>query len=74
MMTVVELRGEHKVMTDDYVLSLHQASRFGAEVGAPLVDRTSTLLPNSVATKATISSMEVGQALCSPGEAGISHR
>ncbi len=46
----------------------------GAEVGAPLVDRTSTLLPNSVATKATISSMEVGQALCSPGKAGISHR
>jgi hypothetical protein len=33
----------------------------GAEVGAPLVDRTSTLLPNSVATKATISSMEVGK-------------
>jgi len=46
----------------------------GAKMGVPQVDKTSTLLPNYVATKVTISSMEVGRALCSPGKARISHK
>ncbi len=43
----------------------------GAEVGASPLDRTSTLSPTSEATKAAIASTEVGQALCSPGKAGL---
>jgi hypothetical protein len=84
-MTIVELRREHKVMTNDYVFSFHQASLLevedlhwpflmGAKVGAPLVNKTSTLLPNFMVTKATIYSMTVRQALCSFGKVGISHR
>ncbi len=46
----------------------------GAEVGAPPVDRTSTLSPTSEATKAAIASIEVGQALCSPGKVGLWQR